>query len=398
MTSASTFSESTQPEDDVKTHPSPPPVLPQRSFPHLDAHYLQHGSLGPAREPFVVMQPQALVQVHQHAISNMRSELGGFLLGHAYQDNGRIHLIVEAAIAARNDDHGPVHFKFTANSWSECHQRKEETYPTLSIIGWYHTHPGLGVFYSSDDVTVHTAGFSLPWHVGLVVDPVRNGASLFGWVDDELASLSGYCELSQNASDQSVINWEYVTTNVWDFDGYEMPPYEQEVPHRTQLIQSAASPFEWSLIAGSVGLLLFFFVVGWVALLNREVSQLEQVLLTHVGTDSSVVVDSCPDPNLRILSPLTLSEISQGSTLSILGSANLAGATRYEVHARQTGEETAWTRIGNVRFDQNVGRLARWNTKDVAPGEYTLRLTAVDRTNLQLPNAPKCQIQILVKP
>ena len=128
-----------------------------------------------------------------------KAELGGFLLGHAFQDNGQLHLKMwsKRPFLPMSDDHGPVHFTFTADSWSECHRRKEEQYPDMNIVGWYHTHPGLTVFYSSDDVVVHTAGFSLPWHVGFVVDPIKNQASFFGWVNDELSNLSGYYEFSE---------------------------------------------------------------------------------------------------------------------------------------------------------------------------------------------------------
>ena len=90
---------------------------------------------------------------------------------------------VKAALPAVSSDHGPVHFTFSADSWARLHRDRTAHYAQLDIIGWFHTHPGLGVFYSSDDVVVHTAAFTLPWHVGLVVDPLGNHASYFGWQD-----------------------------------------------------------------------------------------------------------------------------------------------------------------------------------------------------------------------
>lgn len=398
MTSASTYSESERDEvmAQIGDTAVEPPHLPKRPLPHLDAHYLLHGSASPPNETLIVMSPQALLQVHEHGISNMRTELGGFLLGHAYEDGDKLHIKVEVALPAVSDDHGPVHFTFNANSWSHCHAQKEAHYPSLQIVGWYHTHPGLGVFYSSDDVVVHSAGFALPWHVGLVVDPVRNTASFFGWVNGELANLSGFYELSETASSQSAIRWRYVNTNVWDFNNYELPMMAQGEASRQALATTAVSPTEWALVAGSLAALIFFFLAGWLTVLNRQVSQLEQVVLTQAGTDSALVAQACPDPRLRILTPLTATAYAQGATIPLVGTADLPEATRYQVERRLAESDGGWSLIGTTRFNQSLGTLVRWKTRDVAPGVYDVRLTAVDRTNLQLANAPLCQIQVMI--
>ncbi|MEM7335110.1 MAG: hypothetical protein AAF490_23735, partial [Chloroflexota bacterium] len=100
MTSASTFSDSTQSEDDVVAHieqsDNPIASLPERPLPHLDSRYVRHNKPGELGEPLIVMTPQALLQIREHGISNLQTELGGFLLGQAYQDNGRLHLKIEA--------------------------------------------------------------------------------------------------------------------------------------------------------------------------------------------------------------------------------------------------------------------------------------------------------------
>ncbi|MCI0397940.1 MAG: Mov34/MPN/PAD-1 family protein [Chloroflexi bacterium] len=187
----------------------------------------------------VTVGQAALRQIEAHGASNLRSEVGGVLLGHASQDNGRIVVEVLAALPVVTDDHGPVHFTFTADAWAQLHQDRTARYPTLQIVGWFHTHPDLGVFYSSDDVVVHSVAFVLPWHVGLVLDPVRNEGSFFGWQpgpagapgdtpgDDtpdsdtsggepeyELAPLNGYYELLDEQAG-SVANWRVVRTTVW---------------------------------------------------------------------------------------------------------------------------------------------------------------------------------------
>lgn len=198
-----------------------------------------HGREPAPGQVHVYVGQAALRQIEAHGASNLRSEVGGVLLGYASQDNGRIAVEVLAALPVVSDDHGPVHFTFTADAWAQLHQDRAARYPNLQIVGWFHTHPDLGVFYSSDDVVVHSVAFVLPWHVGLVLDPVRGEGSFFGWQpvpagargeapgDDtpgsdtpggepeyELAPLNGYYELLDEQAG-SVANWRVVRTTVW---------------------------------------------------------------------------------------------------------------------------------------------------------------------------------------
>ena len=42
-----------------------------------------------------------------------------------------------------------------------------------SVVGWYHSHPGLGAFFSGTDRETQHAFFRQPYSLGLVVDPLR---------------------------------------------------------------------------------------------------------------------------------------------------------------------------------------------------------------------------------
>ena len=48
------------------------------------------------------------------------------------------------------------------------------------VVGWYHSHPGMGVFMSATDVRTQRAGFPHPHQAALVVDPVSGEADAFG--------------------------------------------------------------------------------------------------------------------------------------------------------------------------------------------------------------------------
>ena len=185
--------------------------LPQHPRPTLEKGYTRHGLVPSPGQVVVINGQAALTAVSTHSLSNTQSELGGVLLGHAYQDNGTLFVEVEAALPAVSDDHGPVHFTFNANGWAQLHKDRAARYPDLQIVGWFHTHPDLGVFYSADDVVVHSAAFTLPWQVGLVVDPLRQEACFFGW---EIAShgkqilpITGFYEwLDQKPG--SLVGWQ----------------------------------------------------------------------------------------------------------------------------------------------------------------------------------------------
>jgi len=53
------------------------------------------------------------------------------------------------------------------------------------IVGWYHTHPGHGVFYSDPDQETHRERFAWPFQVGLVIDPEQEKAGFFTWASSE---------------------------------------------------------------------------------------------------------------------------------------------------------------------------------------------------------------------
>ena len=41
------------------------------------------------------------------------------------------------------------------------------------LVGWYHSHPGLGCFMSQTDIETQKRMFNAPFHTALVVDPIK---------------------------------------------------------------------------------------------------------------------------------------------------------------------------------------------------------------------------------
>lgn len=374
-------------------------ALPFRQLPTPPTGWLQHGEIPTEDRPTVLIHQTALLQIAAHSRSNLESELGGALLGQAYRHKSGVIVEVKAALPAASSDHGPVHFTFSADSWSKLHRDRSAHYANLDIVGWFHTHPDLGVFYSSDDVVVHSAAFTLPWHVGLVVDPVRQEAAFFGWVGGELAPLGGFYELPERQP-ESQVSWRVVRAAVWD-RAYEMQP-RAEADSRVVLARSGRPRFsgrELGLIASGLALLLsFFLIVGAVLPLRRQVDLLETTVLNlaQVSLAESNSL-TCPDPRLRILTPLSGQGYSAGSTIQLIGTADYPEARRYQVDARPQGADQ-WGLVNRLRRDTRLGQLAEWQTGELAAGNYELRLAPVDINNIRLAGSSPCTVTINLTP
>ena len=390
-----------------------PPVvdeLPLGQPPDLDKNGKLHGRRPQSGQVVVVNSQMALEQIAKHSVSNLRSELGGVLLGQAYQSNGRSYVEVLAALPAVNDDHGPVHFTFTANGWSQLHKERAEKYPELQIVGWFHTHPNLGVFYSSDDVVVHSAAFTQPWHVGLVVDPVRREACYFGWENGELAPIAGYYEF-HDQSHNSVVDWQAVQTAVFGesdssygymppartSDGEPMPyPYHPPESELPELPRWASYVSLLASIVGFVTIMTLLFAV--IMPQEREIEALQATVLTlaeQPAVNRNLV--SCAAPYLRILTPISGTQVQAGTAVSFVGTANHPDAVRYRLQGRLVDNNT-FTDFALARRGQTLGEIVSWDTSDVPAGIYLLQLTAVDSNNISLTNASVCQLQIEILP
>lgn len=401
MTSVSTSSESgtvpAVPQVELQQHELN--SLPERQPPPLTKKGWLHGR-SPRNDPVIIItHREALGQITAHSQSDLGVELGGALLGRAYRYKGQVYVEVQAALPAAAGDHGPIHFTFTADSWTQLQQDRSASYPHLDIVGWFHTHPGLGVFYSGDDVIVHSAAFTLPWHVGLVVDPVGNEAAFFGWAKNNLVPLAGFYELVEPPIGP-VVDWQMVPTTVWQESYEERPEQETGLTEagewQTAVWQQDAS--HWGLIMGALGLLLgFFLLVGWVVPLTNQVNRLESVALTLADEALPANTAACPDPRLRILTPLAGGVVPAGSELEIIGTADHPDAYRYRVEVRPMGVDL-WTLVDDQRRDNTLGLLAKWDTSTLQPGMYEIRLTAVDRNNIRLVNSELCLLSITLLP
>jgi proteasome lid subunit RPN8/RPN11 len=135
--------------------------------------------------PRVEINAGVLRQIRQHARSSMSAEICGVLIG-SVKDGVTV---VEASIAGQKARQGGSHVTFTQQTWEHIYQVKDSTYPGKKIVGWYHSHPGFGVFLSDHDTFIHRNFFSDPNQIAWVYDPHSDEEGCFVWRQGEIARL-----------------------------------------------------------------------------------------------------------------------------------------------------------------------------------------------------------------
>ncbi|MCA9939155.1 MAG: Mov34/MPN/PAD-1 family protein, partial [Anaerolineales bacterium] len=133
----------------------------------------------------ILMNEPAFRDTQAHALSSMNREVAGMLIGPPpeKQPDGRylVH-ITDIIIAKHTRMHG-ASVTYTPESWRYINDKLQERYPEgdAVIVGWYHTHPGFGIFLSGMDQFIHQNFFTQIWHVALVLDPRAQRTGFFCW-------------------------------------------------------------------------------------------------------------------------------------------------------------------------------------------------------------------------
>ena len=151
-------------------------------------------SSGKAIAPRFQIDNEVTRCIRQHARSHMKTEVCGVLIGD--KRNGVVE--VRASIEASNAAQAGTHVTFTQDAWETIYRVKDESYPEERIIGWYHSHPGFGVFLSEHDMFIQRNFFSSPDQVAWVYDPHTDEEGCFGWVDGDIHRISTFSIVDNN--------------------------------------------------------------------------------------------------------------------------------------------------------------------------------------------------------
>ncbi len=206
--------------------------------------------------PLFEIDNEVTRRIRQHARASMTTEVCGVLIGQTRE--GAVQVI--ASIEASNAAQGGTHVTFTQDAWETIYRVKDVSYPDERIVGWYHSHPGFGVFLSEHDTFIHRNFFSSPDQVAWVYDPHTDEEGCFGWMDGEIHRISTFSIVDNNG------------------DGFERAPKEEPaLPGETRQSQPAeesksrtseGQPWvRWSLTALTyLVAVLFGFVIAFLLL------------------------------------------------------------------------------------------------------------------------------------
>jgi proteasome lid subunit RPN8/RPN11 len=101
----------------------------------------------------------------RYAESEIDYELGGVLVGRVGKASRKTFVQVTGFIPAEKGISHRASFEFTNEAQKAIHEQMQEHFPDRRIVGWFHTHPGYGVFLSSADQFIDEHYFREKFHI-----------------------------------------------------------------------------------------------------------------------------------------------------------------------------------------------------------------------------------------
>ena len=147
----------------------------------------------------VYLHLDALEDILRAVDRRSRFEAGGLVTGVAGQDAQGPFLLVRRALPAPSARGERISLTFTPEAWEELWAAHDRECPELAVVGWYHTHPGLGVFLSEPDQFIHRHFFTAGHQVALVYDPDEFRWGVFYWEAGGLRAARGLYLYSEEA-------------------------------------------------------------------------------------------------------------------------------------------------------------------------------------------------------
>lgn len=102
----------------------------------------------------------------------MIPEVGGFLMGHYMYDEpaAQYKLVVERFVPISPEFHNVYQLEFSTENLAVELGQIMDDFPDLVMIGWFHTHPGHGLFLSKPDLVIHNGFFKRPYQFAMEMD------------------------------------------------------------------------------------------------------------------------------------------------------------------------------------------------------------------------------------
>jgi proteasome lid subunit RPN8/RPN11 len=133
----------------------------------------------------ILLAEEAFDAIVSHGAKDPGHEVGGVLVGELLADSSGPYVRVDATIEALHADEKGAELTFTHATWDHVNKEMDSRFAHKRIVGWYHTHPGFGVFLSDRDGFIHRSFFGEPFQIAFVYDPKRREHGVFAWHEDK---------------------------------------------------------------------------------------------------------------------------------------------------------------------------------------------------------------------
>ena len=133
----------------------------------------------------------------------MVPEIGGILLGRPAQCalDKKYIVIVEKFVPINPEHHSVFKIEFSTQSLVKDLGDIQDQYPELITVGWFHTHPGHGLFLSKPDLTIQEKFFGEPYQFAMEID------SLTKKLDTGFFTQTQRGEINNSSSKKGTTSW-----------------------------------------------------------------------------------------------------------------------------------------------------------------------------------------------
>ena len=133
------------------------------------------------RVPTIITSKDCIQKIEDH-IRSSDNEMGGIIIGKIYhlpfQPHHKYKYITffTNIVPSTNFRNSRVSLRMDSEIWDKVESFIKEK---KCVIGWYHSHPNIGAFFSGTDRMTQQAVFNYPYALGMVIDPINYDIKYF---------------------------------------------------------------------------------------------------------------------------------------------------------------------------------------------------------------------------
>lgn len=153
----------------VKEHLKEPRVMPPP--PKSRIIYPDASSAG-LYDMYLTRDCMDKIIAHCKAHAEEHLEVMGLLVGDVFAWDSESFTLVKDAVTTDLEATN-ISVRFDSAGFEGLFGQLDRLKYDYVLVGWYHSHPGLGCFMSQTDITTQRRMFNSPFHSALVVDPIK---------------------------------------------------------------------------------------------------------------------------------------------------------------------------------------------------------------------------------